>query len=107
MYTVVSKDEETKNDEEAREIKHMGTQATTTVTKDIPSNEKEKAKKKMKPDKLGMPIEEVERGIIKDGNLKPLCEMYGTFDTIGQRVLEKATIQYLNNFNMNLVEIMT
>lgn len=44
--------------------------------------------------------------MIKDGNLKPLCEWYDTFDSVGQRVLEEATIKYLNNFNMTLVEIM-
>lgn len=53
-----------------------------------------------------MSIEKIERGIIKDGNLKPLCEVYGTFNSVGQRVLEEAIINYLNNFNMTLVEIM-
>lgn len=69
VYEVVSEDEEIESDEEVREIKHMSTPATTTVK---PSGEEKKAKKKMKPDKPGMSVEEVERGITKDVNLNPL-----------------------------------
>lgn len=53
VYAVVSEDEETKSDEEVREIKNMGNQATK-FSKDKPSGEAEKAKKKMKTDKPGM-----------------------------------------------------
>lgn len=77
MYATISEDEDIESNEEVREINHMVIQATL-VTKDKPYDEKVKAKK-MKPKKPSMSIEEVERGVIKDGNLKPLCEVYGTF----------------------------
>lgn len=38
--------------------------------------------------------------------LIPYVKCMVPFDTIGKRVLEEATIKYLNNFNMTLIEIM-
>lgn len=65
-----------------------------------------KRKIKKEEDKSGMFIEEVEKELIKDGNLRPLYEWYDTFDSANQIVLEEASIKYLNNFNMTLIEIM-
>lgn len=53
-----------------------------------------------------MSVDEVVNAIVKDGNLKPLYELYETFDESGQRILEEATIKHMNIFNKVLVEIM-
>lgn len=102
IYIVVSEDEETESYKEIREIKHMGTKVSK-VSKDKPSGE-EKAKKRVKTDKSSMFVEEVEKSLIKDGNLRPLCEGYDTFDRVSQRIIEEASIKYLNNLNMTLIE---
>lgn len=62
---------------------------------------------KAKFDKPSMSVVEVVNATIKDGNLKPLCELYETFDESGQRVLEEATIKHMNIFNKVMVEIMS
>jgi hypothetical protein len=52
-------------------------------------------------------MKQVEKALIKDGNLKPLLEWYGSFDEASQRILEEVTIRYLYNFNRNLIAIMS
>jgi len=41
------------------------------------------------------------------GNLKPIVKYYCTFDDANKRILEDATVKYLNTFNRALVKILS
>lgn len=62
---------------------------------------------KIDSDTPSMSVNDVEKDIIVQGNLKPLFELYDKFDDVGKRILEVSTVKYLNTFNRSLVEIMS
>lgn len=105
-YKVVSIDEEEEtNSKVVREIKATGTQVVK-LNKRKSFVKGEEAKKKAKVDKPSMSVDEVERSVVKDGNLNPIFDWYDTFDESGKKILEEATIKHMNVFNKVLVEIM-
>lgn len=106
-------DEETGFDETVKEVKAKATKVTI--------NSKEKLfGKKSKPSKINealkkgklevippMSLNEIVNEVVKNGNLKPLSELYGKFDESGKISLEEATIEYLNVYSKALIELMT
>lgn len=110
---VVKDDKETESDEAMKEVKQKVAKASK-FAKENPSSKKEKtsridelikqAKFIVKPP---MSLDQSVDEIVKNGNLKPMSKWYENFDENGKRILEEATIKYLHDYSIALIQIMS
>lgn len=94
------------SDEDVKEMNSKGTKASKVPKDKLSGGEQTSKKIKIDFGKYGMSVDNVEKSLTVQGNLKTLLEFYEKFDHVGKRTLEESTVKYLNIFDTALVEIM-
>jgi len=52
-------------------------------------------------------VDDVVKAVIVDGTLQPITEFYDEYNDADKRILEKATVKYLNIYNKAFIEIIS
>lgn len=107
-YTSMKNDEEENDfDIEIKELKASGTKVAK-VTKEKPFRSKGASKRQKTETYVEKPtlfVDDIIKLVTVDGNLRPMTEFFDDYGDADKRVLEEATIKYLNIYNKALIEI--
>jgi len=102
-YASQKDEEKTESDEGVKEIKKQKKKGSG---KPSTGQDKEEMAEEC-VEKPTLSLKSVIKSITVDGNLQPMAEFYDDYNEADQKILQEATIMYLNIYNKDFIEIIS